>query len=257
VGKPATAEEQEALFQAILHKMATVDHPDRLVEVATLALALMLRRPGDHNLKAELTNRIHVIVSAIKQGQDPEAMRNQMHAAARACVQVLQTAKERRLPRPVPDNWAQAKTPAKRAPRARQVEEPELKSRAKQIWIGASLAVAAVVLYLMWSSFRETPGPDGSETSRFVEQIIQAAQGNAPPTHIFGGALRTGTMGGIPVVTAEGVPPGICSASGMRLVRKGLLSVNGVTPTRVSSAIITELCNRENGNAIMQWAPTK
>ncbi|MBI3444158.1 MAG: hypothetical protein HY055_02030, partial [Magnetospirillum sp.] len=47
------------------------------------------------------------------------------------------------------------------------------------------------------------------------------------------------------------------SSSGMKLVKKGLLSVNGVTPTRVSSAIITELCNKESGNATLMWAPKR
>ena len=69
--------------------------------------------------------------------------------------------------------------------------------------------------------------------------------------------MEVSAMNGVPVVTARGVPRRVCAASGMRLVRKGLLSVNGETPTRISSAIITELCNKGDGDATIRWAATK
>lgn len=66
------------------------------------------------------------------------------------------------------------------------------------------------------------------------------AQMLAPNTsqHVYGGVLSVddGT------VTATDVPPQACVSAGARLVKKGIITVNGVTPVRVSSAILTELC---------------
>ena len=92
MGKPATAEEQEALFQAIIRKLPAVEEPGQLQEIATLALALMLRRPADRDLREELTHEIIDIVAAVKPGHSPEALRNEMRFAARGCIKVLQAA---------------------------------------------------------------------------------------------------------------------------------------------------------------------
>ena len=125
------------------------------------------------------------------------------------------------------------------------------------------MVIAGVVLlvllvgYLSLNAGWKVDASASSEAEKFVQQIVQAAQGDAPATHMFGGPLKVSSKGGVPVVTAEGVPPSVCSASGPWLVRKGLLSVNGVTPVRVSLAIITELCNNVTGGATMMWAATK
>jgi hypothetical protein len=171
---------------------------------------------------------------------------------------VLEIAREKRQPRPPGTAPRHPPHPGgAHAPHAapRRVESEMSNSKATRI-----IAAVAGVLVLAggiawWAARPDGTSSDGSEIASFVEQMVKAAQGEAPATHMFGGTLKVGSMGGVPVVTAQGVPPRICAASGMRLVKKGLLSVNGVTPTRVSSAIITELCNKEDGDATIMWAP--
>ncbi|ARJ66734.1 hypothetical protein WV31_14175 [Magnetospirillum sp. ME-1] len=253
VEKPATTEEQEALFQALILKLPGVKDPARLEQLTILALDLMLRRPYDRELRNALRRRASEVVAAVKPGHTPEVHRNEMRSAARGCIEVLRAAKEQRLPRSATDNWAQSKDGKFHA----HLHDSGKESRTPMIAGAALLAVTlAIGGYILWSRSHEPVENTGSETDRFVAMMIESSQGNAPPSHMFGGAIRVTSMNGVPVVIAERVPPRICSASGMKLVKKGLLSVNGVTPTRVSSAIITELCNKESGgDATIMWAP--
>ena len=55
-------------------------------------------------------------------------------------------------------------------------------------------------------------------------------------------------------VVAKGVSPRDCVSAGWVLVRKGALSINGITPQRVSSAALTELCNQDD-TASLRWVP--
>ncbi|BAE49088.1 hypothetical protein [Paramagnetospirillum magneticum] len=257
VEKPATTEEQEALFQAIILKMPGVTNPAKLEQLTLLALDLMLRRPFDKELRAALRRRVQESMAEVKPGHTPEVQRNEMRIAARGCIEVLRAAKEQRLPRSVTDNWAQSKDGKFHPPHHRVTEEEQEEGRGLRIAAAALVALTlAIGGYIWWSRSQEPAESTSSETDRFVAQMVESAQGNAPPSHLFGGAIRVTSMNGVPVVIAERVPPRICSASGMKLVKKGLLSVNGVTPTRVSSAIITELCNKDGGgDATLMWAP--
>jgi len=58
------------------------------------------------------------------------------------------------------------------------------------------------------------------------------------------------------IVHAKGVVPRDCVSAGWQLARKGVLSINGTTPQRVSSAILTELCNQDVV-AEIRWVPRK
>ena len=258
MGKPATAEEQEALFQAIIRKLPAVEEPGQLQEIATLALALMLRRPADRDLREELTHEIIDIVAAVKPGHSPEALRNEMRFAARGCIKVLQAAKDRRLPRRVQmesDNWAQSDGKRRFKPVHHPGESDDGTRGATRI---AVVVVAVLVLlggYIWWSGTRTGDSVDSSDAGRFARQVMEAAQGGGPDTHMFGGSLKVVSLGGRPVVVAEKVPPRICAAAGWALVRGGVLSINGVTPTRISAGKITELCNTENGDASIMWSP--
>lgn len=253
VEKPATTEEQEALFQALILKMPGVKDPAKLEQLTLLALDLMLRRPYDKDLRDALRRRTRGVIAQVKPGHTPEVHANEMRFAARGCIEVLRAAKEQRLPRSATDNWAQSKDGKFHA----HLHESGKESRAPLIAGGVLLAVTlAIGGYILWSRSQAPAENTGSETDRFVALMVESSHGNAPPSHMFGGAIRVTSMNGVPVVIAEGVPPRICSASGMKLVKKGLLSVNGTTPTRVSSAIITELCNKEGGgDATIMWAP--
>lgn len=252
--RPATAEEQEELFQTLILKLPGVKTPEHLEQVTLLAVDLMLRRPFDHDLRNGLQRRVREIVTGINPDHPPDVMHNEMRAAARECIAVLKAAKEQRLPRIVTDNWAQSKDGKFHA----HLHPTEDGGRRLALILGGALVLLTLTVggYIFWKSTRPPVESTAGETDRFIVQMVEAAQGKAVPYHIFGGLLRVTAMNGVPVVIAEGVPPRICSASGMKLVKKGLLSVNGVTPTRISSAIVTELCNKEGGgNAVLMWAP--
>lgn len=255
--KRLTAEEQDIFFQEIIRKMPGITEPGKLEELSLLALSMMLRRPADNVLLDELIHQVKDVMAEVKPGHTPEAVRNEMRFAARGCIKVLQAAKERRLPRhkqSESDNWAQSDGKTTFHATHHQTED-EVSDNKVARWVAIAAAVLVLGGGVAWWSSGDAPASDGSETSKFVDQIVAAAQGDAPANHMFGGPLKVISMGGVAVVTASGVPPRICAASGMKLVKKGLLSVNGVTPTRVSSAIITELCNKEDGDATIMWAP--
>ncbi|WP_245651097.1 hypothetical protein [Paramagnetospirillum marisnigri] len=231
----------------------------KLEEISLLALALMLRRPADSELLDELIRQIKAAVAEVKPSHSPESIREEMRGAARACVKALQAAKEKRLPRHLQEaaHPPAASHPSPK-PKTKPIHRPDPEEASNNRVARIVAAVAGVLVLaggIGWWIGQDAQVTDSGDTEKFVEQIVKAVEGNAPPNHMFGGELKVISMGGMPVVTAAGVPPRICAASGMRLVRKGLLSVNGVTPTRVSSAIITELCNKEEGDASIMWAP--
>jgi hypothetical protein len=258
VGQHVTAEQQEALFQAIIRKIPSVGDIGQLQEAATLALALMLRRPADRELRDELTHQILGIIAEVKPGHAPDAMRNELRFAARGCIKVLQAAKERRLPRKAQmaaDNWAQSDGKQRFKP----VHHPD----EGEVGGGNTRKVTAVVLlllavlggYIWWSGTHGGDSVDSSDAGKFARQMMDAAKGGGPDTHMFGGSLKVVSLGGRPVVVAEKVPPSICAAAGWALVRGGVLSINGVTPNRISAGKITELCNSEDGDASIMWSP--
>lgn len=252
--RPTTAEEQEELFQTLILKLPGVKTPEHLEQVTLLAVDLMLRRPFDRDLRNGLQRRVREIVAGINPDHPADVLRNEIHAAARDCLGVLRAAKEQRLPRAVTDNWAQSKDGKFRA----HLRSTEDGGRRLALILGGALLLLTVAVggYIFWNRTREPVENTAGETDRFIAQLVDATQGKPAQYHMFGGLLRITAMNGVPVVIAEEVPPRICSASGMKLVKKGLLSINGVTPTRVSSAIVTELCNKEGGgNALLMWAP--
>lgn len=259
MGKPVTAEEQEALFQTIIRKLPSADSPEQLQEVASLALALMLRRPADRELRDELTHEIATLTSEIKPSHSPDALRNEIRFAARGCIKVLQAAKERRLPRRLQsaaDNWAQSDGKSRFRPVHHvTAEEVAASKTSTHIVVAVCGALALLGGYIWWSGSHSDGGTDSSDAGKFARQIMDAPQGNGPDTHMFGGSLKVVLLGGRPVVVAEKVPAAICAASGWTLVRGGVLSINGVTPNRVSAGKITELCNSEDGDASIMWSP--
>ena len=254
--KQLTPEEKEAFFQDIIRKLPAVRDPAKLEELSLLALAMMLRRASSKDLRDELSHQIKEIVASVTPGHSADATNDALRLAAKACIGVLRKAKERRQPREMPP----APPPVARLASHPHGHSEEAKpfggKRVIPLAVGGAVLLVVIGIALGWSN-RSEDGYDPNETTKFVEQMISAAQGGAPTTNIFGGPLEVSSMNGIPVVTARGVPSRVCAASGMRLVKKGLLSVNGETPNRISSAIITELCNKVDGDSTIMWAPTK
>ena len=96
-----TSEEQDALFHVIIKKIPTIRDPRTLQELVIDALELMLRREEDHDLKTELIDRAHqMFVPVDKEAPSPERDRK-VHRLAHDCLEVLQSAKEKRPSRQV------------------------------------------------------------------------------------------------------------------------------------------------------------
>lgn len=91
----------------------------------------------------------------------------------------------------------------------------------------------------------------GAELSHLIEL---ASKGVPPAPRKDGIVVRTLSSSGITVVTAEGVIPKLCVSAGWDLVKDGTLTINGVTPARVSAAKLSELCNAQP-TATLTWMP--
>ena len=72
-------------------------------------------------------------------------------------------------------------------------------------------------------------------------------------TNEFGGTIKRRVVEGRVNIIATKVPSRVCAASGWELVHKGTLTINGVTPRRVSSAIITDLCYGGGDDITLNW----
>ena len=59
---------------------------------------------------------------------------------------------------------------------------------------------------------------------------------------------------GRPYGVIDKIPPKICVMASWELYRTGIISVNGVTPPRVSAAVLVDLCN-QGETATITWYP--
>jgi len=242
-------EDQEVLFQTIIRKIPSISDSGRLQELVTLAVTLMLRRPEDQGLRRTLTRCVQNIFAQAPPPVSTDEMRAGMRRTARNCVEVLQAAKEHRLPRDI--LFPPRARPSRTAPPVRRQSPTVATTR----WVVMAAAAAMVALggALLWYG-ASTRGPSTfADANTFVSQVTAAAAGSGETTHLFGGPLRLVEEKGRATVVAEGIPPRVCAAAGWPLAHKGILTINGVTPSRVSSAIITELCNSEDGDASIRW----
>jgi len=89
---------------------------------------------------------------------------------------------------------------------------------------------------------------------QFFELMHTAASGAPPPPTASGIVFHVEYKNGQAVVTADNVPSSPCVSAGWKLVRRGMLSINGTTPIRVSAARLAELCN-QSGAARVVWVP--
>lgn len=138
----------------------------------------------------------------------------------------------------------------KPAPTKRPVPSPHrLRPR---VLISGLIAIALGGGLALWL-LMDAENHAGDPTDLLVAQMQAAGRGeNPPPFHALGGALRTLYGQGRINVVAEDVPSGPCVKAGWRLAKSGTIIVNGVLPTRLSAAKLTELCD---GGATLTWVP--
>jgi len=116
------------------------------------------------------------------------------------------------------------------------------------IAIMSALGMAALMM-------RPKGQPAAASPEAFIDQMERAAGGDTVERNLFGGAMVVERKGNQVTITASSIPPNVCVAAGWALVRKGVLTINGTTPLRVSGARLSELCNQDSTSATLAWAP--
>ena len=261
-----STDEQEALVQVIIHKIPSIKEADRLKELVHQALELMLHNPEDSDLRKTLNQCANDIFVGMEFVPPSDARKARVRRSARDCVEVLLAAKEHRLPRDIlyppgvqgvpgtaandnhhPD--AHAKTAPKRV---------SARARNNRVLAGvfaAVLGMAAIGGAGIWQGMHTDRSSAFSEAKSFTEQVFSVAGGAEDMPNRFGGHVTRHVKEGRVNVVADKVPARVCAAAGWELVHKGTLTVDGVTPRRVSSAIITELCYGGEGAVTINWEP--
>jgi phage tail protein X len=97
---PATPKfREEDTFQALLRDLPAMVDPRQVCESVYTMLELMLRRDADRALLTELSEVVGQVLGDIPFDGSAAAVRAATRNAARACIKILQTAKEKRAPR--------------------------------------------------------------------------------------------------------------------------------------------------------------
>jgi hypothetical protein len=245
-------QEQEALFQFILKKIPSMTEPKRLKELVKQEIVLLLRRPEDESLRGKLVAYVNEMFSNLLAEPPSTVQKAHVRRAARDCIEVLQAAKEHRMPRDIiyPHGGRSAGV-SKKTGRPAPVET---KASAKLMGIAAAFATV-LVGSIVWQSSQTDRSSIFLDAKTFTAQMIAATTNAEEVESPFGGHVKQKTIDGKVKVVADKVPSRICAASGWQLVHQGILTVNGVTPKRVSSAIITDLCYSAKGEVSIMWEP--
>lgn len=135
--------------------------------------------------------------------------------------------------------------------------KPRPPKRKRALWITVAGVVVVGIAVGTWFVLpSDVPrGLPSGAANIFFARMQQAAAGESIEASAFHGAIRTERKGGVTMVTAENVPPQLCVSVGWKLVRRGVLTINGITPMRVSAARLAELCNQGEGTATVLWVP--
>ena len=98
-------------------------------------------------------------------------------------------------------------------------------------------------------------GPDPRhEADAVVAQMKAALMGRPLGEALFDSYPVVSGAGRETMVTMSGIPPKVCVLASWDLYRLGTITVNGVTPQRVSAAKLVELCNDATPATII-WTP--
>jgi hypothetical protein len=209
----------------------------------------MLRRPGDKDLLASMRKQVVYALDELPKNHAGKFLVTDIRPVAKRCVQILKSAKEKRLSR------AEQEALGLAAPHTKKVQKgkPASSGGGKRGWALAAGVALVVGVGAIWF-FNSNGGSIEPTPAKLVEQIIAASEGNRTPVHVYGGPLVVeGGSGGV-TVTALDLPPKVCASSGWLLVRKGILTINDTTPNRVSAIVISELCS-ERETASISWSP--
>jgi hypothetical protein len=265
------AEQEQALFRVLWQRVQNAADKPHLLDRSQTALRLILNRPEDQIILADKASRIAAIVEALPDDVTSAKGKTALAMAADACCQILDRAEQYRLAgTPAVQGLAQetAKHHVMPADTIAALDhhggpwphQRQSRSAAKKFPAGTitMLLALAMVLALGWAIAVKDRPDDKSRSEPpvrpLVTQMQGAAHGSIPPTNLFGGELRVATENGRTFVTVTGIPAGECVLAGWDLVHRGILTINGVTPNRVSAALLNELCHQEDP-ATLKWTP--
>lgn len=151
------------------------------------------------------------------------------------------------LSHPAPPGHA---APSAKNPSVKKVQEPAKKGHGL-LYTLLVLAVLAAGGGYFW--VLKARGPAEPTPEALVTQMEDTLISAAPAKNIYGGMIFS-DHGNPPSVTVAGIPNKACVSAGWRLARTGVVTINGVMPERVSAAILAEICNQGEANAL-SWSP--
>lgn len=96
--------------------------------------------------------------------------------------------------------------------------------------------------------------PDPRRDADAVVDQMRAALAGRKLDPLYGVYPSVSGAGREVMVTMSRIPPKVCVLAGWDLYRLGVISINGVTPQRVSAAKLVDLCN-DGETATLVWSP--
>ena len=239
----AAFEDKTAGFIALIARAQT---PDALRGSAAVVIRKLFARKDDRPNIAKYTAELNGIVPEDASPADLDALRD-------GVIALLRRIKEERKQKVAVLAVHAVRKKAKKAGERRVAIEESKPMVPRWVAMGGLGVIAAcgVAAIAVWSSLQEELPP----ASRLVDEMRLAARGAGPLTHVFGGALKVAETVAAFTITAEAVPHTACVSAAWNLVGSGRVAVNGVAPSRVSAAVLAELCARQGDNATITWIP--
>jgi hypothetical protein len=257
-GKPSAAipppaqDQEDALFQSLLRKLPASPDRAHLLEATQAGLRMLLHRPGDKDTLDAMCRRAESIVRTLPETPAGDKARADLMHGAWRCVELLQQARRPLKGQPLSHTDPADDSQPASGGRPRRAAKP--KRRRTREWILAVGALGLASGIGVWA-LRSGGGGEPQSAAQLARQMEEAAAGTPVAVHAFGGPLRVERDGGAIVVVAERVPSHACVSTGWTLIRKGVVSINGETPQRVSAAILSSLCRDSPEGATLSWQP--
>jgi hypothetical protein len=230
----------------IFAKIPTLQRPDALRQLVTLALDMLLRRDQDQALRHRLAGVVGRSIDALPRGADAAANLAALQRTAQDCMTLLQAAADDRLPRDA------APTPQPASPR-RAAAPKAVVALAVLLLLAVGGMVTALATADRWQQNRPLP----LTAATLARQITATAAdpGAAGDSNGTPSMRRLRDADQHVIVLVAAVPRRLCPATGRILAQTGKLTINGVAPPRRGRAAITALCFQGRGDSDLTWSP--
>ncbi len=267
--KPNSAADWEHAFEdegGLISVVMDAHSPQALKESVQLIIKQVLSHESVQDEAARLLGELEKI---IPDDADPDALPEMKEAVAR-----LMRIVKKDIEDTAPDGTVHQNKPKKHKKKSKKKTTFAPPKKRRQLTIPGlgkgktPIAIpmravgigAGVVFVLVVGSLILGSGSSSSKTGEsLAEQMTDALKAQfAPSHHVFGGALRVGGTGDKKIVLAENVPQDACVNASWILAKRGIVSVNGLIPPTISSAVLVEYCSKgESGGATIKWTVKK